>query len=98
MKLIDEPQKEYDILKVIEQYQNNIQYAKATSKATPTATFATFQESSPDSAKPARAMTSITGALRSPPKCPYEVLHFFNDCLYLFELKRPAGWVADKDI
>jgi hypothetical protein len=53
MTLVDEPEKEYDVLKVIEQYRNHIRYTKATSKATPTATFATFQGSSPNSAKPA---------------------------------------------
>jgi hypothetical protein len=98
LRLMDEPEKEYDVLKVIKQFRNNIRYTKATSKATPTASFATFQGSSPDSAKPAKATMPLTGASRPPPKCPCGVLHFFDDCPYLFESKRPAGWVADKDI
>jgi hypothetical protein len=96
MALIDEPKKEYDVLKVIKQYRNNIRYTKATSKATPTATFATFQGSSPDSAKPAQSIA--TKAARTPPTCVYRVPHWFADCPYLIESKRPAGWVVDKDV
>jgi hypothetical protein len=71
MKLMDEPEKEYDVLKVIKQYRNNIRYTKATSKATPTASFATFQGSSPDSATPSKIMAEslftslIIGASRA---------------------------------
>jgi hypothetical protein len=96
MKLMDEPNKEYDVLKVIEQYRNNIRYVRATSKATPTATFATFQGSSTDSAKPAQS--TATKAARTPPTCVCGVPHWFADCPYLIESKRPAGWTADKDV
>ena len=104
MRLMDEPEKEYDVLKVIEQYRNNIRYTKATSKATPTASFATFQGSSPDSAAPlnttakSASSTATIGSSKSPPTCVCGVPHWFADCPYLIESKRPAGWVADKDV
>jgi hypothetical protein len=104
MKLIDEPEKEYDVLKVIEQYQNNIRYTKATSKATPTASFATFQGSSPDLATPSKIMaeslftSSITGASRASLSCVCGQTHWFADCPYLLDSNRQAGWVADKDV
>ena len=93
MALMDEPKKEYDVLKVIEQYRNHIRYSKATSKSTPTATFATFQGYS---AKPAQ--TTASGASRTPPTCVCGVPHWFADCPYLIRSKRPAGWTADKDV
>jgi Reverse transcriptase (RNA-dependent DNA polymerase) len=96
MALMDEPKKEYDVLKVIEQCRNNIRYVRATSKPTPTATFATFQGSSPDSAK--SAQSTATKAARTPPTCVYGVPHWFADCPYLIKSKRPAGWVVDKDV
>jgi hypothetical protein len=96
MKLMDEPEKEYDVLKVIEQYRNNIRYVRATSKPTPIATFATFQGSSPDLAKPAQS--TATKASRTPPTCIYGVSHWFDDCPYIIKSKKPAGWKVEKDV
>jgi hypothetical protein len=104
MKLIDEPEKEYDVLKVIEQYRNNIRYTKATSKATLTASFATFQGSSPDSATPSKIMakslstSSTAGAPRASLPCVCGQTYWFADCPYLLDSNRQAGWVADKDV
>jgi hypothetical protein len=102
MKLMDEPEKEYDVLKVVEQYRNNIRYTKATAKATPAATFATFQGSPANSASPSKtsvkaSSTSSEGS-RKPPKCVCNDNHWFADCPYLLESNRASGWSVNKDI
>jgi hypothetical protein len=72
MKLMDEPEKEYDVLKVVEQYRNNIRYIKVIARATPAATFVTFQGSPANSASPSKtsktSSTSSEGS-RKPPRC-----------------------------
>jgi hypothetical protein len=65
MKLMDEPEKEYNVLKVVEQYQNNIRYTKATARATPAATFATFQGSPANSASPSKTSKASSTSLES---------------------------------
>jgi hypothetical protein len=102
MKLMDEPEKEYDVLKVVEQYRNNIRYTKATATATPTATFATFQESPAISASSSKTSAKATSASsegpKKPPRCVCDDNHWFADCPYLLESNRASGWLVNKDI
>jgi hypothetical protein len=71
-------------------------------KATPVATFATFQGSLVNLASPLKTSVKASSTLlegsRKPPKCVCNDNHWFANCPYLLELNRASGWSINKDI